>query len=511
MEQRLREAVPLFHKYPSPISVATRMAQFALESMAGTSPLFKRSFNGFGIKASAPWTGERVSHNSMEVGGARDSDFRKYASLEESIKDHASFFESTDYRKNVAYAKAIEATTYVGEAGALTGVYAGDPEYGRKLIEIVERYNLTQYDIKQGGTQKMAYIGIDIGHGSNTWSSGGGKGVVVSGITYQEHNFNSIVAKKLKTLLEQSGHKVTFGVQQPNSPDTSLASRTSRFNAEKVDILISVHANWVGNFGNSTNGIAAFYDGYISGSWRLNQSLKLAKTIMARYKAQGQSIYTGGMGDGQGAIPSYSGSWTDFHMNRVSTMPSVLMELGFMSGNKDFDKIFGSQQAKYTDQMAQGMLEGINAYFGVESKPVDVNNPQGMSTTPMKPYMVPSQSFAALKKGEKVTLAVNFQWADLAKQELLRSFKYDEYVGTTDEIVEVKDVSNLANRNHSNRAYLLKGYNSWILEEYLIESKRDWKDGIVDVPDKDLPDAVEDDEYDVYEFEKGFVKIRKTS
>ena len=150
LKERLDNSASIFQKYDSPISVAVRMAQFALESQAGQSDLFKKTNNGFGIKFSAPYTGDKVLHNSMEVGGAQDSYFRKYPSLEASIKDHACFFTSTEHRANTAYKKAIDATNYKDEANALTGVYAGDPMYGSKLIEIIERYNLTQYDKKKG-------------------------------------------------------------------------------------------------------------------------------------------------------------------------------------------------------------------------------------------------------------------------------------------------------------------------------------------------------------------------
>ena len=156
IKERLDKSASIFQKYDSPISVAVRMAQFALESQAGQSDLFKKSNNGFGIKYSAPYTGDKVLHNSMEVGGAQDSYFRKYPSLEASVKDHASFFTSTPYRANTAYKKAIQATNYKDEANALTGIYAGDSNYGVKLIDIIERYDLTQYD-KKKGTDTMSF------------------------------------------------------------------------------------------------------------------------------------------------------------------------------------------------------------------------------------------------------------------------------------------------------------------------------------------------------------------
>ena len=149
LEERLLEVSDLFQKYKSPISVATRMAQFVLESEAGESELYKKSYNGFGIKASAPWTGDKVLHKSMEADGKlHASYFRKYPSLEASIADHANFFTSTAYRQNTAYKASIKADNYRNEAEGLTGIYAGDQEYGRKLIKIIEQYNLTQYDVE---------------------------------------------------------------------------------------------------------------------------------------------------------------------------------------------------------------------------------------------------------------------------------------------------------------------------------------------------------------------------
>lgn len=159
MQERLKKIAPIFQKFPSPISVAIRMAQFILESNAGQSELFKKSNNGFGIKASAPWTGDKVLHNSEEADGQiYQSYFRKYPNLEESIKDHASFFTSTPYRENIVYKSAIEATTYQEEARSLTGTYATDPIYGDKLIQIIEKYDLTQYNISDGIEWKPTII-----------------------------------------------------------------------------------------------------------------------------------------------------------------------------------------------------------------------------------------------------------------------------------------------------------------------------------------------------------------
>ncbi|MGF3072353.1 glucosaminidase domain-containing protein [Facklamia sp. P13069] len=156
MSRRLASLRPLFQKYPSTISVATRMAQFVLESNGGRSPLYLKSNNGFGIKASAPWQGKVVDHPSLEANGQMVvSQFRAYKSLEEGVEDHAIFFTSTNYRKQVAYKAAIEAKDSFEEARALTGIYASDPHYGDKLIEIINCYDLTSYNLAVNSLKQL--------------------------------------------------------------------------------------------------------------------------------------------------------------------------------------------------------------------------------------------------------------------------------------------------------------------------------------------------------------------
>lgn len=163
----IKSIAPLFQKYPSPISVAVRLAQHGQETGWGESELFKKANNGFGIKASEPWDGDVVLHNSPEVikGKANmyRSGFRSYDSFEDSIKDHAAFFTSTKFRaSDKAYGLAIKADNYKDEAKNLgpkfkgdKASYATDPNYASQLINMVERYNLTQYDIAEDSAKDV--------------------------------------------------------------------------------------------------------------------------------------------------------------------------------------------------------------------------------------------------------------------------------------------------------------------------------------------------------------------
>ena len=99
----IEQIAPLVQKYPSKIFNSVTIAQACLESAFGQSDLARGGRNLFGIKASAPWTGPVFNKDSLEersgVLKPENSDFRSYASIEDSIADHASFFESTEYRK----------------------------------------------------------------------------------------------------------------------------------------------------------------------------------------------------------------------------------------------------------------------------------------------------------------------------------------------------------------------------------------------------------------------------
>ena len=117
------------------------IAQAILESNWGRSELAKGANNLFGIKASKEWKGEIYSIKA---------DFRKYPNFIESIKDHDIFFISTPWREK-NYAAVLGAKEYKTQALALQKCgYATDQKYGTKLINLIERLGLQQYDKGQG-------------------------------------------------------------------------------------------------------------------------------------------------------------------------------------------------------------------------------------------------------------------------------------------------------------------------------------------------------------------------
>ena len=119
------------------------MAQAALESGWGKREIRaedgKTSFNVFGIKADKSWKGPVVETTTTEyVNGAAQKTqarFRAYGSYEESFADYARFLTSNPRYANVlATPDAAAAAHGLQRAG-----YATDPNYGGKLVRIMEQ------------------------------------------------------------------------------------------------------------------------------------------------------------------------------------------------------------------------------------------------------------------------------------------------------------------------------------------------------------------------------------
>ena len=125
----------VMHRIPASIT----LAQGVLESAAGRSELAVKGNNHFGIKCNG-WTGRKTYHDDDE----RNECFRAYGSAYESYEDHSRFLTgSPRYQKLFQ----LKLTDYKGWAKGLKACgYATSPTYAKKLIQIIELYELYQYD-----------------------------------------------------------------------------------------------------------------------------------------------------------------------------------------------------------------------------------------------------------------------------------------------------------------------------------------------------------------------------
>ena len=130
-------AVEQMHKHKIPASIT--LAQGLLESGAGKSTLTQKSNNHFGIKANNNWSGRTTT--TMDNG--RLCEIRVYNSARDSYEDHSQFL----LRPRYAALVDLSPTDYKGWARGLKKAgYAEDPAYPQKLISLIERYKLYEYD-----------------------------------------------------------------------------------------------------------------------------------------------------------------------------------------------------------------------------------------------------------------------------------------------------------------------------------------------------------------------------
>ncbi len=131
-------AVIKMHEYKIPASIT--LAQGILESGNGRSTLASKSNNHFGIKCHRGWRGERVYHDDDK----KDDCFRKYPYVEQSYNDHSQFLTG---RNRYAFLFKLRRNDYKGWAKGLKKAgYATDKKYPKKLIRIIETYQLYVFD-----------------------------------------------------------------------------------------------------------------------------------------------------------------------------------------------------------------------------------------------------------------------------------------------------------------------------------------------------------------------------
>ena len=123
--------------YNIPASIT--LAQGILESGAGRGELTRRANNHFGIKCHE-WKGDKVYHDD----DSSQECFRKYNDPKYSYRDHSLFLSE---RKRYAGLFDLKITDYEGWAHGLRSAgYATDRLYPKKLIDIIERYELYKFD-----------------------------------------------------------------------------------------------------------------------------------------------------------------------------------------------------------------------------------------------------------------------------------------------------------------------------------------------------------------------------
>lgn len=190
--------------------------------------------------------------------------------------------------------------------------------------------------ITDSGVLRGKVIVVDPGHG------GSNPGAVANGT--RESDNNLAVSLKLRDKLVKAGAKVIMTREtdrtvatEDSSLGQELEARVNIAKSNQADMFVSIHSN--SNPDPSIYGAMTFYPS--------GKSSKLALEV------QDSIVKETGAVD-KGTSPA------TFYVLRNTTMPSILVEMGFVTNAKEAQML---QDDSYRNKMAQGIFNGIVKYF----------------------------------------------------------------------------------------------------------------------------------------------------
>jgi len=235
-------AINEMEAYKIPASIT--LAQGLLESRYGQSELTKKSKNHFGIKCHK-WTGKRVYHDDDAKGEC----FRKYDYDANSYRDHSLFLAN---KKRYAKLFTFAQNDYNSWAKGLRKAgYATDSRYPKKLINLIETYELYVFDNMVLGENYVPKVDKKTIHsqvpsvhivevGETLYSISGKYFVAVKDIKYFNNlKSNTInVGQKLKLTGGKQPEKITYQTHIVQKGDTLYSlSKKYHITVEKLKTL----------------------------------------------------------------------------------------------------------------------------------------------------------------------------------------------------------------------------------------------------------------------------------
>ena len=148
----------------SGILASVSLAQFILESGYGKSELAQNANNIFGMKCSLSgntWSGSAWDGKNKYTKKTQEQNkdgsyetitagFRKYPCIEDSIADHSAYLLGAKNGSKLRYDGLKGCMDYKKAAQIIKdGGYATSLTYVQNLCSIIERWNLTQFDVKE--------------------------------------------------------------------------------------------------------------------------------------------------------------------------------------------------------------------------------------------------------------------------------------------------------------------------------------------------------------------------
>lgn len=205
-------------------------------------------------------------------------------------------------------------------------------------VELNAKYHV---NVSNGTGQLIITIGpsglqgrkivIDAGHG------GKDPGAVVN--RSQEKEIVLDVSLRVQELLEKAGAEVLM--TRADDRFLELWERVAFANDNKADSFVSIHANAATNA--AANGTETFWNSTYSGPESLLLAQKLHAQLIDKLGTNDRKVKEG-----------------KFQVIRQTTMPSVLIELGFMTNPEEALKLATDE---FRQKAAEAIFQGLNDYY----------------------------------------------------------------------------------------------------------------------------------------------------
>lgn len=175
-------------------------------------------------------------------------------------------------------------------------------------------------------------IALDAGHGGENDGAFGGTGA-------REKDINLATVLHLKRLFEDEGARVVLTRQTDTA--VTMADRIAAALEGGADILISVHANSIGNTTDpeATKGTSTYYRHQC-------------------FRALSQALYRSILETGLAPFGNVGGF--NFSLNAITDIPNVLVELAFMSHPEDEMRLLDDDFRK---ELAERIVEGVEEWL----------------------------------------------------------------------------------------------------------------------------------------------------
>lgn len=144
------------------------------------------------------------------------------------------------------------------------------------------------------------------------------------------------ISLEISRTLQQQGVRVLM--TRSDDRFISLAGRTQIANRARADVFVSIHANAISLSRPDVNGVETYYH---------NSGARLAQTV---HQSILRNISIGNRGVKRAR----------FYVLRNSSMPAILVEVGFVTGRDDAPRL---ADPAFRSQMAQAISEGILRYL----------------------------------------------------------------------------------------------------------------------------------------------------